>query len=187
MVRGLDLKGGLRLVYTVDVDEAIKDKRDRYYDELRAALATTFGFHSGDKPPTVEELSKLPTKVRVEKSREHADTITLTFEDPADSKKVDEGFLKKFLTELQMLRSADGKKITFRLRGDVESTIRSGAVEQAKETVRRRIDIMGVKEPSITVRDEDIIIEMPGDDEKQFAEVRDIIGQTARLEFKLVD
>ena len=36
LVRGLDLKGGLRLVYTVDVDEAIKDKRDRYYDEMRA-------------------------------------------------------------------------------------------------------------------------------------------------------
>ena len=36
MVRGLDLKGGLRLVYTVAVHEAIKDRRDRYYDALRA-------------------------------------------------------------------------------------------------------------------------------------------------------
>ncbi|APR79727.1 Protein-export membrane protein SecD [Minicystis rosea] len=187
LVRGLDLKGGLRLVYTVDVDEAIKDKRDRQYDELRGALATTLGFHSGDKPPTVEELSKLPTKVRVEKSREHADTIMLTFVDAADSKKVDEAFLKKFLHELQVLRSADGKKITFRLRSDEESKIREGAVTQAKETVHRRIDILGVKEAAVSVRDEDIIIEMPGDDEKQFAEIRDIISQTARLEFKMVD
>jgi preprotein translocase subunit SecD len=187
LVRGLDLKGGLRLVYTVDVDEAIKDKRDRYYDELRAALATTFGFHKGDKAPTVEELSKLPEKVRAEKSREHADTITLTFNDPADSKKIDEAFLKRFLTELQLLRSADGKKITFRIRSEVETTIRDGAVSQAKETVHRRIDILGVKEAAVSVRDEDIIIEMPGDDEKQFAEIRDIISQTARLEFKMVD
>ena len=29
LVSGLDLRGGMRLVYTVDVDEAIKDKRDR--------------------------------------------------------------------------------------------------------------------------------------------------------------
>jgi preprotein translocase subunit SecD len=187
LVRGLDLKGGLRLVYTVDVDEAIKDKRDRYYDELRVALATTFGFHTGDKPPTVEELGKLPTKVKVEKSREHADTITLNFVDGADSKKVDEAFLKRFLTELQLLRSADGKKLTFRLRSEEESKIREGAVSQAKETVHRRIDILGVKEAAVSVRDEDIIIEMPGDDEKQFAEIRDIISQTARLEFKMVD
>ncbi|RYE85278.1 MAG: hypothetical protein EOO75_17135, partial [Myxococcales bacterium] len=31
LVAGLDLRGGLRLVYTVEVDEAIKDKRNRYY------------------------------------------------------------------------------------------------------------------------------------------------------------
>ena len=38
MVRGLDLAGGLRLVYAVDVSEAIRDKRDRYYDDLRSKL-----------------------------------------------------------------------------------------------------------------------------------------------------
>lgn len=187
LVQGLDLKGGLRLVYTVDVDEAIKDKRDRYYDELRAALATTFGFHTGDKAPTVDELSKLPTKVRIEKSREHVDVINLTFTDPADSKKIDDAFLKKFLAELQLQRAADGSKITFRIRSEVESSIRESAVSQAKETVHRRIDGLGVKEAAVTVRDEDIIIEMPGDDEKSFADVRDIISQTARLEFKMVD
>jgi preprotein translocase subunit SecD len=187
LVRGLDLKGGLRLVYTVDVDEAIKDRRDRYYDELRTALATALGFHAGDKPPTVEELGKLPEKVRVEKSRDRADTITLTFNDPADSKKIDDAFLKKFLTELQVLRAADGKKVTFRLRSEIESQIRDGAVTQAKETVHRRVDSLGVKEPGITVRDEDIIVEMPGDDANSFKEIKEIISQTARLEFKMVD
>ncbi len=33
---GLDLSGGLRLVYTVEVDEAIRDKRDHFADEMRA-------------------------------------------------------------------------------------------------------------------------------------------------------
>ena len=186
LVRGLDLKGGLRLVYTVDVDEAIKDKRDRYYDELRAALATTLGFHTGDKPPTVDELAKLPTKVRVEKSREQAGVITATFNDPADARKVDESFMRRF-GELSLQRSGDNKKLTFRMRSEVESEIRERAVTQAKETVHRRIDALGTKEASVTVRDEDIIIEMPGDNEKQFAEVRELISQTARLEFKMVD
>jgi preprotein translocase subunit SecD len=187
LVRGLDLKGGLRLVYTVDVDEAIKDKRDRYYDELRAALATALGFHQGDKPPTVEELGKVTEKVQVTKSRDQAGTITMTFKDPADSKKVNDDFLKRFLGELQLQRAADGSTLTFRIRGEVESDIRNKAVAQAKETVHRRIDSLGVKEAAVTTRDEDIIIEMPGDDDKAFAEVRDIISQTARLEFKMVD
>jgi preprotein translocase subunit SecD len=187
MVRGLDLKGGLRLVYTVDVDEAIKDKRDRYYDDLRNALVTALGFHTGDKPPTVEELGKLPEKVGIEKSREHAGSIVLHFGDPADAAKVNDEFLKKFLTELQLQRSADQKTITFRIRGEIESSIRDKAVAQAKDTVHRRIDSLGLKEANVTVRDEDIIIEIPGDDERSFANIRDIISQTARLEFKMVD
>jgi preprotein translocase subunit SecD len=188
LVRGLDLKGGLRLVYTVDVDEAIKDKRDRSYDELRIALATALGFHSGDKTaPTVEEMSKLPTKVQVSKSKDQVGTITLTFVDAADAKKVNDDFLKHFLTDLAVQRSADGKKITFHIRGDVESAIRESAVTKAKDTVHRRIDSLGVKEASLTSRDEDLIIEVPGEDERQFAELRDIIAQTARLEFKMVD
>jgi preprotein translocase subunit SecD len=188
LVRGLDLKGGLRLVYTVDVDEAIKDKRDRYYDELRGALATALGFHTDkDKSPTVEELSKLPTKVKIEKSREQANIITLKFNDPADSAKINDEFLKRFVAELSVLRAADKQTVTFRIKSEIESSIRSKAVDQAKETVHRRIDSLGLKEASTTVRDEDIIIEMPGDDDKAFAEIREIISQTARLEFKMVD
>ena len=187
LVRGLDLKGGLRLVYTVDVDEAIKDKRDRYYDELRVTLATALGFHTGDKPPTVEELGKLPTKVHIEKSREHVGTITLTFNDAADEAKINEEFLKKLTGELQVQRSSDRKKVTFRIKGEVESQIRNNAVKQAKETVHRRIDSLGLKEANLTSRDEDIIIEIPGDDPKSFAEIKDIISQTARLEFKMLD
>jgi preprotein translocase subunit SecD len=187
LVRGLDLKGGLRLVYTVDVDEAIKDKRDRYYDELRLALATKFGVNSGDKRPTQEELAKLASIVRLEKSRDHAGLLTVTFENPDDSAKVDEEFLKRFNAEMQAQRSADRKKIAFRIRGEVESHIRERAVTQAKDTVQRRIDGMGLKEVNPTVSDEDIIIEIPGDDDKTFSEIRDIISQTARLEFKMVD
>ena len=187
LVRGLDLKGGLRLVYTVDVDEAIKDKRDRYYDEIRAALATAFGFHSGDKAPTLEELQKLGPKLRIEKSRDHVGTLSVIFEDPADSSKIDDAFLTRFNTEMQLHRSADRKIATFRIKSEIETDIRSKAVTQAKETVQRRIDGLGLKETALTVRDEDIIIEVPGDDDRAFAEIKDIISQTARLEFKMVD
>ncbi len=188
LVRGLDLKGGLRLVYTVDVEEAIKDKRDYYYDQIRAQLTTAFGYHEGEKTsPTVAEMSKLTEKVKIEKSRDQVDAIVLTFKEVADAAKVDDAFVKKFLVELNVLRAADKKTITFRLKSEKESEIRDRAVALAKETVQRRVDGFGVKEVGIASRDEDIILEIPGENEAQFAEIRDIVSQTARLEFKMVD
>jgi preprotein translocase subunit SecD len=187
IIAGLDLRGGLRLVYTVDVEEAIRDKRDRYYDEMRQMLATSFGFHSGDKPPTREELAKLSDKIEIDKPRAKADTIVLKFNDAGDVGKIDERFNRRFQHEMNTVRMADGKTYEFRIRTDVESGIRERAVTQAKETINRRVDELGLREASVTVRDEDIIIEVPGEDEKTFREIREIISKTARLEFKILD
>ena len=187
MVRGLDLKGGLRLVYTVDVDEAIKDKRDRYYDAVRERLTKSFQLSASDDP-TVEEMQKLTDYVTLRKPRDHVDTIILEFKSADDAKKhVNDEFLSHFLGELNVVRSTDGLTVTFRIRNEAESLIRESAVKQAKETIHRRIDGMGVKEAAISTRDEDIIVEIPGSDDRAFQEIRDIISQTARLEFKLLD
>jgi len=187
LVRGLDLKGGLRLVYTVDVDEAIKDKRDRYYDEVRQSLARAYGFTAQDKQASLDDLKKLVGKVRVEKSRDQAGTLYIHFEDAADADKINDEFMRPYAAEMQRQFSSDRKRVTLRIKGETESEIRSKAVTQAKETVHRRIDSLGLKEAGVTVRDEDIIIEIPGDNDQTFAEIRDIISQTARLEFKLLD
>ncbi|HKQ68176.1 MAG TPA: protein translocase subunit SecD [Polyangiaceae bacterium] len=186
IVAGLDLRGGLRLVYTVDVEEAIKDKRDRYFDEMRQQLATDFGIHSGDKPATREELAALEQKVHLEKPRDHVSVINLAFADPADDAKIDEKFLKKFQGEMAVQRPKKGV-VNFKIRPDVESRFRESAVNQAKDTINRRVDELGLREAAVTVRDEDIVIEVPGEDERTFKEIRDIISQTARLEFKILD
>jgi preprotein translocase subunit SecD len=75
----------------------------------------------------------------------------------------------------------------FKIRPEVESRFRESAVNQAKDTINRRVDELGLREAAVTVRDEDIIIEVPGEDERTFKEIRDIISQTARLEFKMLD
>lgn len=190
MVQGLDLAGGIRLVYTVEVQEAIKGKRDRYYDDLRVKLAKSFGLAAGEDP-TAEELQKLPEHVTIVKPRDNIGLINLTFKNPADSKThVNAKFLIPFMNELNIVRSADGSKIDFKISTVAETAIRDSAVSQAKETIMRRIDGMGVKEAAISTRDEDIIVEIPGDPEKNakyFDEIRDIIAQTARLDFKMLD
>jgi preprotein translocase subunit SecD len=187
LVAGLDLRGGLRLVYTVDVDEAIKDKRDRYYEDMRVELAKMFGLHSGDERPTEETYVKLREKVALEAPRAPANAINVEIKDPADVDKVDQRFLDMFRGDLSYSQSADKKRWGFRIRDDAESSIRERAVAQAKEIILRRVDELGLREASVSTRDEDIIVEVPGEDESSFATIRDIISQTARLEFKLLD
>jgi len=182
---GLDLRGGMRLVYTVEVDEAIRDKRDHFADEMRQELATSFGLHSGEGRVTRGELEKLEDKVRV--AQPETALLRLQFKDKNDKSKIDERFARKFLGELAETQGPGENEITFKIRADIESQIRERAVAQAKDTVSRRVDELGLREAAVTTRDEDIIVEVPGTDEQSFREIKDIIRRTARLEFKMVD
>lgn len=187
LVAGLDLRGGLRLVYTVDVSEAIKDKRDRYYDDMRTELAKAYEFHSGDELPTEEALTKLREVVTVTAVRNEVNTIVLDFKNPADvESKIDARFRESFRGDLGDPEVRDGR-VTYSIREASESEIRDRAVAQAKEIILRRVDELGLREATVSTRDEDIIIEVPGQDEDSFQEIRDIISATARLEFKLLD
>src|SRR5580704_776020 len=182
---GLDLSGGLRLVYTVEVEEAIRDKRDHFADEMRQELATLLGLHSGEGRVTRDELAKLEEKTHV--SQPEASVIRLTFKDAADKAKLDDRFTKKFLGELAETQGPGDAEVTFKIRGDIESQIRERAVAQAKDTVSRRVDELGLREAAVTTRDEDIIVEVPGNNEQSFRDIKETIRRTARLEFKMVD
>jgi preprotein translocase subunit SecD len=184
---GLDLRGGLRLVYTVEVEEAIRDKRDRYADDMRQELATAYGFHSGTGVIKREETLKLAEKAKVSAPATEPNVIRVKFKDAADVSKIDDRFSKKFANELSQTRGPGPDEVTFRIKSEVESQIRDRAVAQAKDTVMRRVDELGLREASVTNRDEDIIVEVPGQDQKAFEEIKDIIRRTARLEFKMVD
>lgn len=186
LVAGLDLRGGLRLVYTVEVEEAIKDKRNRYYDDLRQELASAFGLKPSDRSASREELQKLSEKVTVEKDHSSVGTLLVKFKDPSEMSKLD-AIATKFQSELLRTPGQDASTVLFRIRNNIETDIRERAVNQAKDTIGRRVDELGLREAAVTARDEDIVIEVPGQDEKTFSEIREIISKTARLEFKLVD
>ncbi len=185
IVKGLDLQGGMRLVYTVEVDEALRDKRDNFADDMRRELALAFTIHSGDGLLTREELGKLEEKLHI--FTPESAVLRVKFKDAADAAKIDDRFIKKFQQELSQQRSSDPTEITFKIRAEVETQIRERAVAQAKDTINRRVDELGLREASVTTRDEDIIIEVPGKDKKAFDEIKEIIRRTARLEFKMVD
>jgi len=69
---------------------------------------------------------------------------------------------------------------------NVKKDLRSDTVERTIEIIRKRIDNSGLKEPSITRQGTDrIIVQMPGMTDRR--RLRDLIGRTAQLEFKLVN
>jgi len=186
LVAGLDLRGGLRLVYTVDVAEAVKDKRDSYYEDMRRELAKLYADHEGDEIPTDETYAKLRDAVDLNAPRSRSDTIELGIKDGSDPKKIDARFRNLFKPDVEM-KKIDDRNFEFTIREETESTIRESAVAQAKDIILRRVDSMGLREAAVSTRDEDIIVEVPGEDESSFDEIREIISQTARLEFKLLD
>lgn len=60
------------------------------------------------------------------------------------------------------------------------------AMDSATEVVRKRIDALGTREPTIIRQgDERIVVQVPG--LKDPKALKDLLGQTAKLEFKLVD
>lgn len=60
------------------------------------------------------------------------------------------------------------------------------AMDDATEVVRRRIDELGTREPTIVRQgDTRIVVQVPGLQDPQA--LKDLLGRTARLEFKLVD
>jgi SecD/SecF fusion protein len=68
----------------------------------------------------------------------------------------------------------------------VKPEVRGDIVERTIEIIRKRIDQLGVKEPSISRQGADrIIVQLPGITDRKRA--RKLIGRTAQLEFRLVN
>ncbi len=166
---GLDLQGGLLLQYSVEVEKAVSDKVDRMVPELKKAL------------------EEKKSGVKVEITREGISGIVLEFEDPEDASLVDTRLLWGFPNMVKVERSPS--VIYLHMPEDVIARLKDGAVDKAMETIRSRIDAFGVTEPDIRKGKEgtDIIIQLPGLDEKDFTRAKDLIGRTAQLEFHIVD
>ena len=181
---GLDIRGGLRLAYEVEVDEAIRDMRDRRSDQVADELCHTLAVCTDDdEPVTREQRETLRQKVTVRNVGDQA--MSITFVNAADAAKINAAFIEKISDVRETSR--EGRVVTLEMRADRLENIRDLSVEQAKQTVSNRIDELGLRETNVTSRDNDIIIEIPGADASAFDRIRSIISQTARLEFKIVD
>jgi preprotein translocase subunit SecD len=165
---GLDLQGGTHLVLEVKVEKAIENAIDRVRGELVNLLR-----ERGISGVTVERVPAGQLQLKVP---------------AADADRV-RGFLGSDFPNLSIVNtqtSAGTTELILTLSKEELRSLRDYAVDQSLETIRNRIDQLGVSEPTIVRQgQQDILVQLPGIQDPERAKA--IIGKTALLEFKLVD
>lgn len=158
VVLGLDLKGGIHLVFEVEGDRAVEITTERYASILKEALSKR--------------------KINAEVKREGLDIIVTPLTEEI------KGIIKDSYPTLTYTEKEG--RLFYRISDREVWRIKDDAVEQALETIRNRIDQFGVAEPTIHRQAEnEIVVQLPGVKDPRRA--INLIGKTALLEFKLVD
>jgi preprotein translocase subunit SecD len=164
---GLDLQGGMHLLLTVEGEKAVESYVEQILNSLRDDLkekGVPFGKLERDK----------------------ANRIILEFSGAKE--RVDNLLSQRFTMLRELSSSGEGGiwKVELVLDSKETEYVKKRAIDQALEIIRNRIDQFGVSEPEITLQGTDqILVQLPGIRDPQRA--INLIGQTALLEFKLVD
>ena len=173
---GLDLRGGAHLLAEVQVEEVYAARMEAFWPEVRDALAAqrdTVGF------VTREEGDPSELRVRISNADQAAAALEI---------------VRGLATPVASITGAGANDIDVRAEGaEIVVTLSEAervatddrTIRQALEIVRRRIDEVGTREPTIQRQGEDrILIEVPGVGSAE--EVKEIIGTTAQLTFQPV-
>ena len=164
---GLDLKGGAQLLLEVDTNTMFQEKAEQLYEETRSALI--------DRSKGVIRFSNL---------RNHDGVVSLVVrnEDEVGDAK---GRLRSAFGNTVDI-SSDGKTITLSYSDKQKEEMQQDALARSIEIVRRRIDALGTKEPSIQSQGgKYILVQLPGVDNPE--RIKELIGQTAKMTFHLVN
>jgi preprotein translocase subunit SecD len=164
---GLDLKGGVHLVLQVETDDALLHETENESERLREELKT--------RAINVANMTvDGPTRFKVEGITREQDAA---FREAAVAAE----------TNFDRTSGAGGT-YTFTLRPNVQITLREEAVTQARQTIERRVDELGVAEPSIAqqgANGDQILVQLPGVSDVNRA--KGIIQSTGTLELKIVE
>jgi len=167
---GLDLKGGTHLILQVQVNDAINADSDHAIDRLKEDLRNRkINYTEITKPDPVNAADRIVLKGVPPESR--SDLVSIVNE------------------RLPEYDVSSGAENTFQLtmKQQAANDIKSRAVTQAIETIRNRIDQLGVSEPIIQehgLGQYQILVQLPGVDDP--ARVKEIMQSTAMLEIKQV-
>jgi preprotein translocase subunit SecD len=164
---GLDLRGGTHLILQVQVNDAVNAETERAVQRLKEQLRT----------------SSIPYSDIVKPDAQHPEQIVVQGV-PAEQSSELRRIVQEQLPEYD-LSSAPDNAWMVSIRPQELSAMKDRAVQQTIETIRNRIDQLGVSEPVIEehgLGQYQILVQLPGVEDP--ARVKQIMQSTAMLEIR---
>ena len=166
---GLDLKGGTHLILQVQVNDAVNVDSDTAIESLKSALRK----------------AKINADITKPDPANHPEQIVVKGAPPESSADL-RSIVQDRLPEYD-LASGPNNTWTVTMKATNLTDLKNRAVTQAIETIRNRIDSLGVSEPVIEehgLGQYQILVQLPGVDDP--ARVKEVMQSTAMLEIRLV-
>jgi preprotein translocase subunit SecD len=164
---GLDLKGGVHLVLRVQTDDALKVETESEMERLREELTKRrVNVTSLTAPDSTHFRAEGVSPDQDAAFRQAAADVTVNFD----------------------RSSGTNGTYTFTMKPNVQVNLRGEAVVQARQTIERRVNELGVTEPSIAQQGQSgdqILVQLPGVTDVDRA--KEIIRSTGFLELKIVE
>jgi len=165
---GLDLKGGTHLILQVQVDDAVRAETENAVERLKEGMRTgKINYADVSQLDPVNDPSKVVVKGV-----------------PPESSSDFRSLVSGRLPEYDAVSGAQDSWIVA-IKPAALTELKNHAVTQAIETIRNRIDSLGVSEPVIQehgLGQYQILVQLPGVDDP--ARVKDIIKSTAMLQIR---
>jgi preprotein translocase subunit SecD len=165
---GLDLKGGTHLILQVQVNDAVNAESDRAVERMKEDLKSRNIAYAEITKPNPQQQPQLVTIKGV--APESSNDLRSLVSDRLPDYDLTSGAENTWALQLKPAAVKD---------------IKTKAVQQAIETIRNRIDQLGVSEPIIQehgLGDYQILVQLPGVDDP--ARVKEIMQSTAMLEIR---
>ena len=169
---GLDLAGGSHILLEADIAQLQRDRLESLEDSVRTAMRRAEPRISIDSVTrTGGKLSfVVPDSAQIDAAREALLPITANSTGGRD----------------WTIEVVDGNRITLSPASAGNTAVLDQAMNSAKDVIDRRINALGTLEPTIVRQGADrIVVQVPGLQDPQA--LKELIGKTAKLEFKLVD
>src|SRR5690606_15990946 len=174
---GLDLQGGSHILLQVDREDLIRDRLEAARDDVRTKLRDARIGYTGLSGTGRAVQVRIRDASQVEAAKAALADLTAP---------VSAGFLGAgTVTEVAMTEPEPGL-LRFSLTDEGINYRVGTAVDQSVEVVNRRVNELGTTEPIIQRQGADrILVQVPGLEDPQ--RLKDILGQTAKLTFQMVD
>lgn len=167
---GLDLQGGLYIVLGIDFPKVYREEVKSYVTKASYML----------KEEGIEvEVGAL----NIDDPNDPKASIVLKNETQADAALK---LMRDNYGYPLRLTASEGKTLVYGLQSNIKDEIEKNSVDKSTEIIRNRIDEFGVSEPEITSLGKDkVVVQLPG--VKDVEKAKELIGKTAKLDFKFVN